>query len=106
MTCRVHVFPPSKVTALNRPRKWPERVEIVTMFWGLVGFIAIASSAWLPGSTLVLMFESVRPAVAGTVIAATTARASAADDEKNIVRSLRSRITLALPGRFFVLDCM
>src|SRR6266568_6440187 len=48
MTWRVQVFPPLNDTPSNRPLTTSGRVDMVTMFDGLAGLTAIASSASLP----------------------------------------------------------
>src|SRR5712692_4831843 len=55
----VHVLPPSKVTPANIPAAGNSTLVTITMFFGLVGVTAMASSDSLPGRWLTSMFVGV-----------------------------------------------
>src|SRR6266571_2032323 len=91
MTRRVHVFPPSKVTPSNSPLTTSGRVDMVTTLLGLVRLTAIASSASLPGATLVSMFGATA-AAAGTASGVITATAASAPTRPVMTHERRTRM--------------
>src|SRR5712691_1605518 len=108
MTCRVQFLPPSDDTPSNSPLGTSGSVDRVTMFDGLVGLMAIASSASLPGMTLASKFGGGWPAAAadpaGAIIAASSATAAQAGAEASRTRDFRhcilaSRRWAPAPGR-------
>src|SRR5207249_2513986 len=91
MSWRVQVAPPSKEIPSNSPARTGEgSVDIVTMFDGLVGLMAMASSASLPCFALVSMFWGTEgwTAPAGTLIDATQASATTSDGTVTFRRTL------------------
>src|SRR5215475_4082249 len=98
MTRRVQLCPPSKDTPSNRPLGTSGRVDMVTMFDGLAGLMAIASSASLPCMALESKFGGTggTGAAAGAVAGASSAMAVTAGAETARIRSMR-RFTLASP---------
>src|SRR5215472_9272880 len=91
MTRRVQVFPPSNDTPSNRPLTTSGRVLMVTMFDGLTGLMAIASSASLPCMALESKFggtdETAAPA--GAVIGASNTTAAKTDVEMGRILRIR-----------------
>src|SRR6266568_3631289 len=105
MTCRVQVLPPSDDTPSNSPLGTSGNVDIVTMFDGLVGLMAIASSASLPCMTLASKFGGgLGAAAAGATMDASSATAAKAGAETVRTRDFRhcilaSRHWAPAPGR-------
>src|SRR6266702_3262748 len=91
MTRRVQLFPPSNDTPSNRPLGTSGRVDMVTMFEGSVGLMAIASSASLPCKTLASKFAGGGGAAEadGAIIAASRDAAAKAGAETVRIRAMR-----------------
>src|SRR5438552_12287010 len=102
MTCLVQVAPPSDEMPSNSPLTTAGRVDMVTMFCGFVGLMAMASSASLPGMALASKFGGIggEAAPAGMAIASATANATTVADELVRIRSLGPRMVCLLATRY------
>src|SRR5437762_13702277 len=99
MTWRVHVLPPSNVTATAIPATTSGKVDITTTFSGFVGLMAMASSASLPLIAVASKFGGIAEleALAGSVPA--DARASRNKAIVEATRIASGRRAIVSPGR-------
>src|SRR5919198_388573 len=85
MIRRVQVWPPSNETPSNSPLTGPGSVDIATMFDGLAGLMAMASSASLPGRWLMLKLAGTADAEpAGTTTTRSVATTSRAKERERV----------------------
>src|SRR6266550_7308365 len=94
----VHVCPPSKLTPSSIPAAGKSTFETMTMFCGLVGLTAMASSDSFVCRWLMSMFGGVAGATGLPVPAGTTTREAIRTDERTTVAERPGRITLSLPS--------